>query len=305
MKNPSFIIIGAAKSGTSSIADYLGQHPEVYFSTMKESRWLAYRETLPKYKGYGRQGQKIMDSYRESIPKSKEEYMRMFAGASKSQATGEASPCYLYLPSAPKAIRDLIPTTRLVVILRNPVDRAYSSFLHMRREDAEIESFEEALSMEQERIIEGAGLPYHYMSMGYYGKQINMYYNYFNKDQIKILFYDELALFPEKFMADLCNHIEVDSSFRFDLTKISNVSGIPKNRSLFELLSRQPNKFTRRITSFVPKELRIRARGKIIQKLLEKPKIETATRQRLENGFREDLMLLEDLINRKHPWHKR
>jgi hypothetical protein len=302
--NPSFIVIGAAKSGTTSLADYLGQHPEVCFSAMKEARYLAYRNGMPEYRGYGKMGSSIMNSYGHSLPRSWKEYQQLFASAQPGQKTGEASPAYLYLPGVAEQIHEVLPEVKLIAILRNPVDRAYSSFLHMRRENAEIDSFQEALSLEEHRINEGAGLPYHYKSMGFYGKQLAEYYRIFGHSRIKVVFYEELCKDPSELMTEICRFLEINPDFEFSFGRVRNVSGVPSNRKLYELL-RNPGKSPLLTTlgAFLPKSITRKLRSGINRRLLKKPSITTQSRDQLRVAYQDDLTLLEKVTGLQHPWH--
>ena len=304
MKNtPSFIIIGAAKSGTTSLADYLKQHPEICFSKMKEARYLAYQGNVPEYKGYGELGSSIMSSYDRSLPHSWDEYQELFAAVKPGQQTGEASPAYLYLPGVAEEIHRLLPDVKLIVILRNPVERAYSSYLHMRRENAEIEDFEQALALEDHRIAEGAGLPYHYKSMGFYGKQLAEYYRLFDRSRIKVLFYEELCQKPATLMAEVCDFLAINPAFEFDFTKISNVSGIPGNRKLYDLLKNpKKSRLLSCIAKYFPARKLRSLRSRVNRRMLKKPSLSPTIRTTLEETYSSDLALLEELTGHRHPW---
>src|SRR5881628_1693582 len=129
MMLPNFLIIGAAKSGTTSLYQYLRQHPEVYMSAVKETNWFAY------------EGQR--DSW-YSV-RTAEEYERLFDGVTVQRAIGEASPQYMKSAVAAKRIAARLPGVRLVAILRDPIDRAYSGYLNSLRDAMERCSTDEAM----------------------------------------------------------------------------------------------------------------------------------------------------------------
>src|SRR4051794_34967159 len=110
---PNFLIIGAAKAGTTSLYHYLRQHPDVYMSTIKEPNYFCFEEQLPEY----------------APVRTLAEYESLFDGASSQPAVGEASTQYLNSAAAPRRIANILPNVRLIVSLRNPADRAYSSYL--------------------------------------------------------------------------------------------------------------------------------------------------------------------------------
>ncbi len=147
MTLPNFLVIGATKSGTTSLYTYLKQHPEVYMP-MKEPNFFALEGREPPFfrgpEGWKEPSQKRITDL--------EGYRTLFAGASGEKAMGEVSPLYLYAPQAAYRIRRYVPEAKLVAILRNPVERAYSAYMHLVREDREPLGFAEALKEEERRI---------------------------------------------------------------------------------------------------------------------------------------------------------
>ncbi|MBK1827810.1 sulfotransferase family protein [Haloferula rosea] len=300
---PDFIIIGAAKSGTTSLAQYLGQHSEVCISKLKEARYLAYPEGPPDYRGYGPRGDEIMRIYRETMPRSMAEYEALFDQALPSQLTGEASPAYLYLEGTAARISELYPDTKVIAILRNPVERAYSSYLHMRREDAEDVSFREALNLEPSRIAEGAGLPYHYASMGFYARQLAPYFEAFDSSRIAVFFYEDFASRTAEVLAAICRFLDIDDSAAFDSSERRNVSGIPVNRSAFNAFNRLkgsllPKSFKR----ILPGSLRSGLNKAASKRLLRKPSIGEEEANRLCELYRKEKQELADLLGVNPPW---
>ena len=126
---PSFLIIGAAKAGTTSLWDFLKAHPQVYMPDIKETNFFALEGTRADFKGPGDD-----ECLNRLAVTDLESYERLFEGVTDQVAIGEASPLYLYHPEAPRRIKALIPHTRIVAILRNPTDRAFSSFMHLVRD---------------------------------------------------------------------------------------------------------------------------------------------------------------------------
>jgi hypothetical protein len=300
---PDFIIIGAAKSGTTSLAQYLGQHPQIHMSRLKEARFLGYPDGLPTYKGYGARGSEIMRIYRETIPTTLEGYEALFDGATSSQITGEASPAYLYLDGAAANIKRLYPKVKIIAILRDPVKRAYSSYLHMRREDAENLSFADALLAEKRRISEGAGLPYHYASMGYYTKQLEQYYSVFDRSQISVLFYEDFARKPTATLSAICSFLDIPPGFTFDCTQKRNVSGIPVNRGIFQAFNRFKVSFLpRSLKKILPSAIRTGLNQAATNQLLKKPTMGENEFRHLAELYREDVRNLGTLTGTPPPW---
>ena len=179
---PAFIIIGAQKGGTTSLYNYLIQHPQIAAAQEKEIRFFDY-----KYANG-------LDWYRAHFPR------RRSAGAPRTLISGEASPNYLYDPRPPARIAQLLPDVRLIVLLRNPVDRAFSSYQMNIRRGYETLGFAEALAAEAERLdgelervesgairVSRARQYYSYIDRGRYAEQLERWLRYFARDRLLLL----------------------------------------------------------------------------------------------------------------------
>lgn len=190
---PDFLIIGAMKGGTTSLFQYLAKHPSIRPPFRKEIKYfdLHYRQ------GSG--------WYRAHFPTR----FKMRGGI-----TGEATPYYMFHPLAPKRIAADLPQVKLIAILRNPVDRAYSHYNHMVRVGREPLSFEEALDREEERLsgeVEKIKadpaystfkhLHYSYQARGRYAEQIGTWLGLFLRNQMMFLSSEELYTSPSTLYA--------------------------------------------------------------------------------------------------------
>jgi hypothetical protein len=183
---PDFLIIGAQKSGTTSLYDLLTQHPHVERAALKELNY------------FDRHFEKGVEWYRSQfpLPRRKEE---------RKLITGEATPDYLFYPDAARRAAQVVPQARLIVLLRNPVDRAYSHYHHQIRKGRETLGFEEALEAEQARLRgETDKMPkdelftsfsfrhFSYLSRGVYVDQLLRWSEFFDKDQMLVLKSEDL-----------------------------------------------------------------------------------------------------------------
>jgi len=233
---PNFLIIGAAKSGSTSLHHYLGQHPDIFMSRIKEPNFYSFAGDTPVFRFPPEcedKGRAIRSRVRNAILgnriASMEQYRRLFAGAMKQRAVGESSVNYIYSSEAPDLIRENLPDVRLVAILRNPVDRAYSRFQHARRDDLEpFADFALALAAEEQRVAEGYAPAWHYRRRGYYHQQLVRYYERFDRKRIHIMLYDDFCQDPLKQMQTLFGFLGVDTTFIPDLSQRLNVSGKPR-----------------------------------------------------------------------------
>ena len=294
MTLPNFLIIGAAKSGTTALDAYLRQHPDIFMSTPKELRFFSYSGPYPP---------DLPEVYTHRGVTTFEEYQTYFEGTEGYKIIGEASPMYLYYPwSAERIKQTLSNDVKLLAILRNPVDRAFSSYTHAMRDWIEpAQSFEEALSKEQERIDAGWGILWHYTKAGFYFEQLSRYYQIFRPEQIKAVLYDDLVADPHKLIHDIFTFLEVDPTFQPDLSSRPNVSGFPKNPAFHEWMRRlfmEDNPIKRISRKIFPKSFRQKVMVDLREKNLEKRVMPEEIRRQLHDLFAEDTKQLEKLLDR-------
>ncbi len=293
MTMPNFLIIGNGKSGTTSLYHYLKQHPEVYMSPIKEPHFFSFEGESPtSFSGPGDEefmSRKVTDL---------EEYRRLFAGASDEKAIGEASQTYLGNPKAPDRIRHYIPEAKLIAILRNPVDRAYSAYLHLVRNGQEWLDFARALREEEARIKANWNDIWHYKRGGFYHAQLTRYYDLFDQDQIRVYLYEDLKEDPVGTMQSIFRFLGVDDAFVPDTSVRYNVSGIPKSRALKTFVEK-PNPLKTAIKPLFTEGLRRRIAENLRHRNLAiPPPMPEDVRKELPEAYREDILKLQDLIGR-------
>ena len=221
MTMPNFLLIGAAKAGTTALYDYLKQHPQVYMSPLKETNFFALAGDPLDFRGPG--DDRTINHWSKT---TLEGYQIEYTWVDGEKAIGEASPLYLYSPKAPPCIREYISDAKLIAILRHPIERAYSAYLHMLRDGREtLTDFRQALEAEDARIRDHWEHIWHYKRMGLYGEQLQRYYDIFDPDQIKVYLYDDFCSDPGKVMRDLFFFLGVDEDFNPDMSSKPNVSG--------------------------------------------------------------------------------
>lgn len=300
MTMPNFLIIGAAKSGTTALYEYLKQHPQIYMSWLKEPHFFAFEGKKPNFQGPGDQ-----ELYNYIIVGDVEDYCALFEGVSKEAAVGEASVNYLYLPRARDRIRHYVPEAKLIVVLRNPIERAYSSFLHMIRDGREpFNDFAEALQAEAERIQNNWAPIWHYKQAGFYYTQLKHYYEVFEREQIRVYLYEELNNETISVLRDIYNFLGVDNTFVSDVSKRYNVSGVPKNKRLhaLHLFLLRPHPVKSIFKPLLPRKMRRPLleglTNAIRNRNLAKPPFPVEVRRQLTEVYREDILKLQELIQR-------
>lgn len=231
MPLPNFLIIGAAKSGTTSLHSYLRDHPQIFVPARGEPSFFAHEGEQPNFCGPGDQDWTFITE--------RSRYEALFCGSDRYPAIGEVSPRYLYFEFAPRRIARYVPGARLVAILRHPVERAYSHFLMNRNRRCEpVADFVRALVLEGERARLGWGWDWQYVQLGRYHEQLSRYYQLFGRDQIRIFLYSDLVEDPDTFFQELFEFIGVDPAFRPDTSVRHREAAIPRIGALRTLLDR-------------------------------------------------------------------
>jgi hypothetical protein len=191
MNGPDFLIIGAARSGTSSLFELLRRHSAVFMPENKEPHYFLFgKEPLP-FSGPG--DVFVCKRYTTTLP----HYLQLFQKAKAGQLKGEASPYYLTHPPTAERIYHQIPHIKLIVLLRNPADRAYSSYGLLRLQGRELlKDFPTALEQEEARISSGWEWIWHYRSLGFYARQLQPYYDIFPKKHILPILFEDFIRSP-------------------------------------------------------------------------------------------------------------
>lgn len=190
---PDFFVIGAPKAGTSALHSALAQHPQLFLSSPKEPKYFMCGDSPPPaYKGPG-----DAHSNQEWIWQ-RERYLRLFDGAGEGQLTGESTPFYLYNRDARRRIAADRPDAKLVAVLRDPVDRAYSNWMHLWMDGLEPRAdIVEAVRREPQRVDDGWAPFWHYQRLGMYGRQLDDLFDHFPREQVLLLRYRELVETPD------------------------------------------------------------------------------------------------------------
>ncbi len=296
MSLPNFLIIGAAKAGTTSLYHYLRQHPDVYLPEQKETNFFALEGAPLDFRGPG--DREFISSF--SVTRF-EDYLSLFSGVTTESAVGEVSPMYLYSSQAPIRIRDYVPDAKLICILRNPVERAFSHFLMFVRDHREPyrRDFARAISAERGRMEHGWEWAWNYVDIGFYGKQLARYYSLFEREQIRVYLYEDLEKDPVSTVQDMFHYLGVDSGFRPDTSVRHNLSVVRRSEWLNEFLEHPtPVQQTMRKLIPIPAIWRHRLATRLRKKNIYRPSLGHRMRRRLLRIYHDDILMLQDLIGR-------
>jgi len=287
---PNFIIVGAPKAGTTSLYHYLSEHPEVFMSEPKEVNYFSKEEIE-------QQGLYYQD-FKATDLKS---YEALFSTVSNEIAIGEGSVSYLFYPKTPTKIKEVVPNVKIIILLRDPVARAYSHYLMDFRMGLVNLSFEDVVykTGSHNKI----DLYYQqYVELGLYYDQVRRYIDTFGADSVKIYLQDDLKKDPHHIIVDLYNFIGVKSSFTADTNQQHNTFSMPKNRLIHKLYS---SYIFRTLTKNILNEKLKEKVKDIFFERKKKPTLHNETKQYLQKIYTEDIKRLESLINQDLSlWYK-
>ncbi|MEJ2086141.1 MAG: sulfotransferase [Acidobacteriota bacterium] len=223
MTLPNFFIVGAARSGTPSLYNYLGQHPQVYMSPVKEPNFYFLEGIADQIRG------KASRAWLKTCVTTRKEYLALFRGVADEKAIGEASVFYLSRETAAQAIQRDVPEARIFATLRHPVDRAYSAYLGTRLAGTErAASFRAALDRDVERppstLYSGR-----YRYDGLYFEHLSRFYSLFDRERIHIHLFDDFTTDPMNVVRKIFGQLEVDASFEPDTSTRHNPTGVIRN----------------------------------------------------------------------------
>lgn len=270
---PNFIILGAQKSGTTSLHQSLDIHSQVFVSDTKEISFF-----------------NIDKNYNRGI----QWYSSFFVKRKNEKAIGESTPSYLWDARVPERIKKVLPNGKFIILLRNPVNRAYSAYWYAYIGGDETLSFEEALDAEPGRAMMGSEIRgfSSYVDRGLYATQIMRYYKHFSPDQFLIIILEEYQQEPQNTLVEVTKFLDISCNQAFlnkgiDMRK--NLSRVPRSKSVH------------RIVPFFSRNFPLGA--KVIRRLNLKndkyPPMNSTTLMDLRNRFAVPNQELEELLKRK------
>jgi hypothetical protein len=297
VKLPNFLIVGAAKCGTTTLHYLLSKNPDIFMAKQKELKFFCCPEIDKQINGKG--ASRALNNRVRCI----NEYKKHFKDAASFNAVGEISPHYLYYyTNSIKRIHKHLGDIPIFIILRNPVDRAFSLYSHLRRDSREHRTFENVLRLEQQNIKNNFEFIWHFKRSGFYYNQVKAYKDQFS--QVTVYIYEDWA----SNLHGLANAI----SESLGLSKIEytekaklNISGIPRINWLNDFYNSRLVKFLQRV------ENKLFSDSVLIKNLrnsnLEKRYMDSATKVELEDFFKKDVEKLSKYleINLSEKWFKK
>lgn len=287
---PNFLVVGAAKSGTTSLYGYLKQHPDVFLPDIKECRYFSDLK--------GRNLNPFSGNEHVKIITEASQYYELFSGA-RTNAIGDISPDYLYYHQSaiPRIIEELGREVKIIILLREPVQRAYSNYMHMVREGFGDMSFEDVIDAEAEWEREGVWHGFLVAKSSEYADAVAAYQKHF--DHCLVMTFEAFVADRPTQLRRLCRFLGIDNQVSFEAPSFTNKTGVPKRGSLYALVRKLPLKHALiRLSEFIMgKERFYTIYMRIKERSLEKKPIPEKTRQKLSARFEPDVRRLKKLLN--------
>lgn len=279
---PNFFIVGAPKCGTSSLYEYLKDVPEVFMCPVKE----------PNYFGIS-----VNTDFLLSKPiRDKKKYLNLFSKIKKEIAIGEATPSYLWDPKAPELIYKQVPNAKIIIILRDPIERAYSEYLfHIGLGYWDINFSDLIRNIRTAKHYASDGI----LGVGLYYEQILRYKKIFGLKKIKFLIFEEFVKNPNKSVNDVLEFLGIKTKPYESKNETYNPYSVPRGTLSKSIIG---NSFLRKIgKEILPFNTSIFLR-KILTEKGSKPPLDQNDRNFLEDFYHEDVKKLKELLNFPIPW---
>ncbi|WP_375474507.1 sulfotransferase [uncultured Jatrophihabitans sp.] len=295
---PDFIVIGAPKAGSTALHVALEQHPQLYLSQPKEPKFFLTDGRRPRRAQ--QRGPGDAHSAQEWIWRQ-DRYQRLFDAAPPGTLTGESTPFYLWDTAAHERMARLVPHAKLIAVIRDPVDRAYSNWTHLRSDGLEPEAdFLRACQLEPRRAARGWAPFWRYLGLGRYGEQLRHLHEHFPPEQVHVVRYRALIDEPAQTLDAITGFLGVAQGV---VTSIpgSNVSAWAGPNAVNAGLRRLVRAGAA-VGSFLPPDAWRQASRPLLAALhrgdAHRPKLDVGVRRELVAQFTDDVALLERLLDR-------
>lgn len=291
MTLPTFFVIGAGRSGTTSLADYLGQHPDVYMSPVKAPShfFCADLERIPD-----RATRLVTRSY---FTPDARRYESLFDGVRGERAVGEVSPVYLASVHVAQRIATRLPDARVIAVFRNPVDRAYARWVARSRDGLERRDFAQVVRDEREQPLVRDVAFHTYLSSGCCSHVLETYLEHFPREHIRVHLYEDLARDPVGVLQDLYAFLGVDGTFVADTERRLNRSGGTVENRLLRGMWTRTALARAALRPYLPRGARDRVFGLVTRTLVPRP-LDPDLRAQLVELYRPEILRLGELLDR-------
>jgi len=281
---PNFFIVGASKAGTTSLYEYLKDIPGIYMSPVKEPHYF-----LPSTTSKDPNLRQIRD---------KKKYLKLFAKVKNESIIGEASTGYLPDPKTPELIKEVSPKAQIIISLRDPVERLFSSYLMKIRNRRLTSSFHQQIIQElQQKTFKNYELN---PNNGKYYENVKRYLDVFGEKQVKIIIFEEWVNKIQVTLQDILDFLNVN----FSITEFEKESYNPyfMDKGILATKIRRSNFLEKIVKKTLSQSTRLAIRNNFFVKKEKKPLLDEKDREILIQFYSEDVVNLCKLLNRKLPW---
>jgi hypothetical protein len=299
MGRPDFVVVGASKCGTTTLFAGLRRHPGVFVPARKELHHFSAEELRAAAHGPGDANAVA------GICATEAEYAACFAAAGPGQISGDVSPSYFFFGACAERIAARLGGVRIIIMLRDPVEKAYSQYMHLVREGRETLDFERALAEEDRRTLAGWSDMWRYRESGFFADRVARYLRLFGRERVHVILLEDLARDPAAASRDLQQFLGLQYSAGIDLSGAVNRTG----ESRFPMLTRALAgdwMGKRVIKRALPQALRMRMRlGLLDLNTHRRGAPPSAAREVLQAAFAPDIEELEHLLGHSTGWRVR
>tara|TARA_B110000438_G_scaffold57343_1_gene57402 strand:+ start:913 stop:1782 length:870 start_codon:yes stop_codon:yes gene_type:complete len=284
--NPNFFIVGGAKCATTNISYYLNDHPDIFIPKLNEPYYYCKFDVPKNFK-------------RESMITDKKKYLNLFKNAIHEKAIGEATPVYLQCPNAAKEIKKDFPDSKIIISIRNPIDKAHSSYFSYKFMNLDNRTFSEKINFYEKTLLDDEFDLFNFIEDGFFSKHIKRFQKVFPPEKIKIIFFEDYIKNISAHINSILNFLEIEKPFTLT-NKPKNSFRVPKNQLSQYLLN---NKTFRNIsTKLIPTLTRDKIGEKFFVKQSTKPSMLDEDRERLKKIFLNEYSDLKNLLGIELPW---
>ncbi|MFW6285749.1 MAG: sulfotransferase domain-containing protein [Nanoarchaeota archaeon] len=278
-----FLGIGAQKAGTTWLYEMLSQHPQINMGDEKEINFFNDKSSF--------NSKKIEKNYLKGMSWYKKQI-----NPKKNKINGEISPNYLFDKKVPQRIKKHFPNTKIIVVLRNPISRAYSQFEFVSKTFHIENSFFKAIKKQPE-----------FIQRSLYYKQLKRYYDLFKKDQIKVLFFEDIKNNPQKIIKEVEEFLKIKHFTPNNLNKKVNKTTYPRFKIINKILTKIQKIKTTKLGKKLWKNKYFWKLNRQFISIIKKINLKEGKRIQLsnkdkkylyENYFKEDIKQLEKLLNK-------
>ncbi|NOZ13579.1 MAG: sulfotransferase domain-containing protein, partial [Acidobacteria bacterium] len=268
-------VAGAPKCGTTSLYMFFQEHPDVFVPERKELHFFSFPEVADTY-------------YKVPFVTTLEEYLSCYHGAGRFKVTADVSPSYFFHETAAKRIYNFNPEARIIILLRNPVERAISHYLmdcQIGYQMSPLKDFFIKTDKNRRYFKE-------YIEMGFYSRQLRRYYDIFPENQILVIFSEEMKENEPDAVSKLCRFLGI-REFGLSMKRQNVFVGLPRNNWIYRIRN---NKFLLRIISVFPSAFKSVFKKFLLERGGKKPSFD-AERVELAKIYRDDVEALSELLH--------